>query len=98
LPLSLVTPPEWAPRGVDPKAKLDAKAIPAWPPVGNTHLPQAALPRPDPRNFGIDAKFESLTGLPARPDPQSEPVSPRKGAAIRAHRARAARGQTAEAR
>jgi hypothetical protein len=98
LPFKLVTPPEWAPRGVDPKAKLDAQAIPAWPAAESVRLTLTpGLPRPDPRNFGVDAKFESLTGMPARPEPQSRPENTRKGAAIRAHRARARRNHTAMA-
>jgi peptidoglycan/xylan/chitin deacetylase (PgdA/CDA1 family) len=97
LPFKLITPPRWAARGVDPTAKLDAKAIPDWPAIEKiraTSLP--ALVRPDPRSFGFEGKFEALTGIPARPA-RIEPHKPQKNTAVRT-RAKAKRAHTAMAR
>jgi peptidoglycan/xylan/chitin deacetylase (PgdA/CDA1 family) len=67
LPLKLITPPAWSPRGTDPAAKLDARAIPAWPAIQHAKLQDAALlVRPDPKNFGLEGKFEALTGISGR--------------------------------
>jgi peptidoglycan/xylan/chitin deacetylase (PgdA/CDA1 family) len=98
LPFRLITPPRWAPRGVDPTAKLDAKAIPDWPTIEKIRsTPLPALVRPDPKNFGLEAKFEALTGAALRPAIVEAP-KPQKSIAVRGHRAKAKRAHTAMAR
>lgn len=97
LPFRLVTPPQWAARGVDPSAKLEARAIPDWPVIEKMRAAAPALVRPDPKNFGLEAKFEALTGAPARPA-YVEPAKPRKSIAARGSRAKAKRAHTAMAR
>ena len=50
----LITAPEWAPRGVDPAAKLEARAIPNWPSAPRAVLAaRTPLPEPEPGNFGV---------------------------------------------
>jgi hypothetical protein len=98
LPFRLVTPPQWAARGVDPSAKLDAKAIPDWPAIES--IRKVVLPvlvRPDPKNFGFEGKFEALAGSPARGE-HMEPMKLRKTISVRAHRAKVKRAHTAMAR
>ncbi len=96
LPLKLITPPRWMPRGADPKEKLEARARPAWPAIEKANLKDSSfLARPDPKSFGLEAKFEALTGMPVR---ATEPVAPpklRKAIAVRAHHAKAKRAHTA---
>lgn len=98
LPFRLITPPQWSARGADPKAKLEARAIPAWPAIEKaSHLPASPLlVRPDPKNFGIEGKFEALAGMPARPDAEAPKL--RKSISVRGERAKAKRAHTAQAR
>ncbi len=99
LPFKLVTSPAWAPRGVDPKAKLDAPAIPAWPAIEKAHFSPALAPvPPDPKNFGLEGKFLSLTGAQTSVHEKPEPAKPTRGVAARAHHSKAKRAHTAMAR
>jgi peptidoglycan/xylan/chitin deacetylase (PgdA/CDA1 family) len=99
LPFRLITPPQWAARGVDPKAKLEARAIPDWPAIETIRkVALPALVRADPKSFGFEGKFEALAGAPARPA-YAEPVKLRKTISVRGHRAKAKRAaHTAMAR
>jgi hypothetical protein len=98
LPFRLITPPQWAARGVDPKAKLEARALPDWPAIEKIRTaPGFSLVRPDPKNFGLEAKFEALTGTPPRAG-AVEPVKLRKSIAARGHRAKMKRAHAAMAR
>jgi peptidoglycan/xylan/chitin deacetylase (PgdA/CDA1 family) len=84
----LAAHPEWMPRGVDPAAKLEARAIPKWDRPPHAGAARAALlPLPDPERFGVAARADDLVALRVADERKS---ARRHGASQRVHHASAA--------